>query len=83
MNNVEFLQARIDAAQASIVAYEGAILALANGVQMFKLDTGQTVETVTEFDVKRLQAVVTSLYATCATLEARLNGGSVIGGPAW
>ena len=83
MNDVTFLQERINKAKALIAAYEEALLALGSGVQSFKLDTGQTVESVTELDLDRLNATVDGLYNRCATLEARLNGANVIGRPAW
>ena len=79
-----FIQARITATKAQIVAYEDAILALASaGIQSYKLDTGQTVQTVTKLDLTALNKTVDSLYNRCATLEARLNGGTIIGVPAW
>lgn len=83
MNNA-FIQDRITATKLQIVAYENATLALAGaGVQSYKLDTGQTVQTVTKLDLTALNKTLDSLYNRCATLEARLNGGTVIGIPAW
>lgn len=82
--NQEFLQARIIATQAMIVAYEDAAAALASGVQSYTLDTGQTRQTVTKLDARGLQATIDQLYNRCATLEARLNGSGVINArPAW
>ncbi len=79
-----FIQSRIDATKLQIVAYEDATLALATaGVQSYKLDTGQTVQTVTKLDLTALNKTIDSLYNRCATLEARLNGGTIIGVPAW
>ena len=80
-----FLIARIAATKAQIVAYEDAALALAQGgVQYYLLDTGQTRQTVTKFDLKNLEATIDSLYNRCATLEARLNGSGVLTvRPAW
>ena len=72
-----FLQARITATQASIVAYEAAILALASGVQSYQLDTGQTDQRVTKLDLDALRRAVNSMYNPCATLEARLTGTNV------
>lgn len=69
-----FLQDRITATKASIIAYEAAILALASGVQSYQLDTGQTDQRVTKLDLDSLRRVVNSLYNTCATLEARRTG---------
>lgn len=79
-----FLQARIDATKAQIVAYEDAITTLASGVQSYTLDTRQNRQTVTRADISALQKSLDSLYNRCATLEARLNGsGTVNGGAAW
>ena len=78
-----FIQSRIDATQQQIIAYENAATALAQGVQSYTLDTGQTRQIVTKLDLKDLQSTLDSLYNRCATLSARLNGGSVTATPAW
>jgi hypothetical protein len=78
MNN-SFVQARIDATKAQIIAFEDAILALGTGgIQSYKLDTGQSIQTVTKLDLNFLNKTVDSLYNRCATLEARLNGSGVV-----
>lgn len=80
----DFLQERIDATKAQIVLYEAASSALATGgVQSYKLDTGQSIQTVTKLDLSALFKSIDSLYNRCATLEVRLNGGAVIARPAW
>ena len=80
----DFIQARITATQAQIVAYEAASLALAtDGIQSYKLDTGQTVQNVTKLDLEWITKNLNALYNLCATLEARLNGGSVNVVPLW
>lgn len=79
-----FIQSRIDATKLQIVAYETAVDALATaGIQSYKIDTGQTVQTVTKLDLNALNKTIDSLYNRLATLEARLNGGTVVGVPAW
>jgi len=80
-----FLQARIDATKAQIIAYEDAATALASGgVQSYTLDTGQSRQTVTRLDLDNLQKTIGSLYNRLATLEARLNGsGTITARPAW
>jgi len=79
-----FIQARIDATKLAIVAYEDAITALGtSNTQSYELDTGQDRQRVTRADLKDLNNVVDSLYNRCATLEARLNGGSVSVSPGW
>lgn len=79
----DFIQARIDATKTQIVAYETAADALVTGVQSYTLDTGQSRQTVTKLDISALQRTIDSLYNRCATLEARLNGGTLTGRPAW
>jgi len=80
-----FLQARIDATKAQMIAYEDAATALASGgVQSYTLDTGQSRQTVTRLDLDNLQKTIGSLYNRLATLEARLNGsGTITARPAW
>lgn len=73
-----FIQARIDATKAAIVAYEDAQLALAAGAQSYTIDTGQTQQTVTKINSATLQKTIDGLYNRCAALEARLTGGHVI-----
>lgn len=80
-----FLEDRIAATKAQIVAFEDAILALASGtVQSYTLDTGQSRQTVTKLDLDSLRKSIDSLYNRCVILETRLNGGgSVTVGPGW
>lgn len=79
-----FIQARIDATKLAIVAYEDALIALGtSNIQSYELDTGQDRQRVTRADIKDLNATVDSLYNRCATLEARLNGGTVSVSPGW
>lgn len=80
----DFIQGRIDATKAQIILYEDASIALATGgIQTYKLDTGQSSQTVTKLNITELDKAIGSLYNRCATLEARLNGGAVIARPAW
>lgn len=79
-----FLQGRISSTKQQIVAYELAVEALASGgVQSYTLDTGQTRQTVTKFDLRSLQKTIEMLYNRCATLDARLNGSTVTVVPSW
>lgn len=80
-----FIQDRITATKALIVAYEDAVTALGNqgGVQSYTLDTGQSRQTVTRSDIPALNRMLDSLYNRLCTLEARLNGGAVTARPAW
>lgn len=79
-----FLQARITATQAQIVAYEDAATALGGGMQSYTLDTGQTRQTVTRVDLNAIQKTLDSLYNRLSTLEVRLYGtGTVVAKPQW
>lgn len=80
-----FIQARITATEALIVAYETAVEALVSGqVQEYTLDTGQDRQTVTKINLTQANKTLDILYNRLATLEARLNGsGSVHTRPAW
>ena len=80
-----FIQARIDATKLQIVAFEDAVLALGEGgIQSYTIDTGQTRNTVTKFDIEWINGVIDGLYNRCATLQARLDGsGTVMVRPAW
>lgn len=80
-----FINERITATKAMIVAYEDAATALGSGgTQSYTLDTGQSRQTVTKVDLADIQKTIDSLYNRCATLEARLNGSGVVtGGPSW
>lgn len=81
----EFLQQRIEATKLLIIAYEEAILQIqANPMQSYTLNTSQTTQTVTRFDLNRLQATLDALMNRLVTLQARLSGGGVINmGAAW
>lgn len=79
-----FIQERIESIKLQIIVYEEAMLALAEGVQSYTLDTGQTRQTVTKLNLTSLKNTIDSLYNRCVTLEARLNGsGSFTARPAW
>jgi hypothetical protein len=80
-----FLQERITSIKARIVAYEDASAALAGGgVQSYTLDTGQTRQTVTKFDLADIEKTIASLYNQLVTLEARCTGnGVVVTRPSW
>lgn len=79
-----FLNERITATKAQIVAYEDALTAFgASNIQSYELDTGQDRQRVTRADIASLDRTVDSLYNRLASLEARLNGASVTGAPGW
>lgn len=80
-----FIEARITATKASIVAAEDAELALlGGGIQTYTIDTGQTRQTVTKANITELRNYIDSLYNRLVTLQARLTGGGVVNvGPAY
>lgn len=79
-----FLQARIDATKAAIVAYEDAQLAFAaSNIQSYTIDTGQDRQTVNRADLATLDRTIESLMNRLATLQARLNGSSIQVRPIW
>ena len=80
-----FIQDRITAVEAIIVAYETTITALTTtGVQRYVLDTGQSRQDVTKADIPKLTEQLDGLYNTRFTLKARLDGsGSGIVRPGW
>ncbi len=82
----EFLEARLARAKEMIVAYETAVEVLVRGgVQSYTLNTSQTTQTVTKFDLPELNKMIDVLYNRCATLEARLgrSGTTYTGAPDW
>ena len=84
--NRTFIRERITKTRELIVAYETAVTTLlGGGVQSYTLNTNQSVQTVTKFDLASLNSTIDSLYNRCATLEARLGEGqgTVLGAPDW
>lgn len=77
--NQAFLEERIEFTKQLIVATEAAILALTEGgVQSYTLDTSQSRQTVSKFDLPKLNADLDVLYNRLAGLCNRLNGDQVI-----
>lgn len=84
--NTTFLKERITKTKLLIEAYEDAILALSTGggVQSYTLDTGQSRQTVTRYDLDGLNETLDALYNRLCTFEARLNGsGTTHARPCW
>lgn len=74
-NDSQFWQDQITAVKALITAYNAAILAVTvGGVQSYTLDTGQSRQTVTKYDIDKMNETLNSLLNRLATLEARLGG---------
>ncbi len=68
-------QQRIDIITKQIAAYEAAIDALLLGAaQSYSLNTGQTTQSVTKFDIEKLQNILNSLYAQYDVWVQRRDG---------
>lgn len=70
----EWLEERVTATKALIIAYEEALLALSGGAQSYSLDTGQTRQTVTKSDMASLRIALNELENRLSVLDARLCG---------
>jgi hypothetical protein len=79
----EFIAARIETLKTQIIAYEDAMTALSSGAIMsYTLDTGQSRQVVTRYEIGSLRKTIDSLYNRLVTLEARLTGcGTIISRP--
>lgn len=84
-DDAAFWQARLDKTVVLIGIYEDAIDAIGiGGAVSYTLDTGQSKQTVTKFDLVKLNETLDSLNNRYATIQARLNGcGVTINGPAF
>lgn len=82
-DDVEWIQARIVATKALIVAYEAAILALAGGAQSYQLDTGQSRQLVEKAQLGSLRLVLSELESRLSTYQQRLGRGRFQVRPAW
>lgn len=71
----EWIDARIARTKTMIVDVENAIDALAvQGISNYRLDTGQTAQTVTKLDLGSLRLELNQLDNRLATLCARRDG---------
>ncbi len=66
-----FLCKRLTAVENEIVAYEDAILKLADGVLSYHIDTGQTNQRVTRQDLSQLRNMIDGLYNRRDILRVR------------
>ncbi len=85
MPSTAFWQERLTKCEALVVIYEDAIEAvLTSGIESYTLDTGQSRQTVTQQDLKKLENALDGLLNRCATLQARISGaGTAIVRPCW
>lgn len=76
MSESDFLGERISAAEAAILALEGAYLSLAeHGVLSYKLDTGQGEQTVTRVDLPSIGRQLKTMMGYREILIASRAGG--------
>lgn len=73
-DDAAWIEARIAAKKAAIVAYETALTTLAGGAQSYSLDTGQTRQVVTKANLTEIRNVIAQLESDIATLQMRLYG---------
>ncbi len=80
----DFIASQIPIIEAQITAYQNAITAFGNDdIQSYKLDTGQTVQTVTRSDVLNMQKTIDSLFNRLSMITARCGGAMTLVRPAW
>jgi hypothetical protein len=77
----EWLDERITATKAAIVAHEAAITAVVGGAQTYQLDSGQTRMMVTRANLSSIRAALEELENRLATLDARKCGAGSYGRP--
>ena len=81
-----FWETQLETTKALLAAYQAASLAFAtNGaLEMYKLDTGQSINTVKRSDLDMIQKQIDNLLNQCATLETRISGSGVhTSAPGW
>jgi hypothetical protein len=69
-----WLDERIAAKRAAILAFETGILALAGGAQSYSLDTGQTRQVVTKSNLSEMRNMIARLESDLSTLMLRRFG---------
>ena len=76
-----FWKNRLAKVEEQIAIYDDAISAIVSGgSQSYTLDTGQSRQTVTKFDLKDLQSALTGLENKRSEYYIRCNGGNTIQG---
>lgn len=79
-----WLEQRIAAKKALILAFETAITTIAGGAQNYSIDTGQTRQVVTRANLSEMRIMIAKLESDVSTLMQRLNGcGRFQVRPAW
>jgi hypothetical protein len=79
-----WLEERIAAKKAAILAYEAALTSLASGAQTYSIDTGQTRQTVSKANLTEIRNVIAQLESELSSLQMRLYGcGRFQARPGW
>lgn len=78
-DDTDFLNSQLVATEALITAYQGAMLALANGAQSYTNDSGQTRLSVTKADLGSMRLLLKGLYETRDELRSRLGFTKTLG----
>ena len=79
----DWLDARIAAVKAEIVALEAAITAVASGAQMYQLDTGQTRQLVTKANLSSLRLQLADAESRLSAYDMRKCGAGFQGRPSY
>lgn len=83
-DDAAWLEERIAAKKALIIAFETAITTVAGGAQSYSLDTGQTRQVVTKANLTEVRNLIGQLESDIATLQMRLYGcGRFVVRPGW
>ena len=73
-----YLQTRIEKLKLRIESLEDAYLQLASGaIQSYTLDTGQSRQVVSKYDLSTIQNVLDGMYNQLSVMCARLDGSGV------
>lgn len=78
-----WLQERLTWHDAAIAAYEEGVLALGNGAQSYRINTGQTEQSFVRAQLSQMRVTLEGLYQTRANIFAQLYGGSTYARPGW
>ena len=84
MSLADFYQERLEKAKEALIAVETAVLYLAeNPTRSFRLDTGQSEEEVTRYDLVKLNSMIDSLQGRIDYYASKLSCSTTINIPGW
>lgn len=82
--STSFFTERLQKTESQIASYEDAIdFLIANPTRSYTLDTGQSSQTVTRYNLKDLQDQLNILYSRRDSILARCGNGTIISKPGW